>query len=194
MGEQERVRSFVAIEIPAEVKRKLAGLSESLRAEGVRASWVREANLHLSLRFLGEITTEERQQIESELAQVCVGIAHMQLAVEGCGAFPNARSPRVVWAGISGELEPLDALAVAVETAACSAGLEPMPKRFRPHVTLGRIRESGRVSATATVLEKHAEFSGGAIPVGRVSLFASELRPAGAKHTRLQSFELGLPE
>lgn len=188
---EQRTRSFIAIEIPKKTKRKLMALARSLRKEGIRASWLREPALHLSLRFLGDISPDERAAIESGLDAVCARTAPFALAVEGVGVFPNPRLPRVLWAGVSGDVDALQLLAEAVEDLARSAGFEPMRKRFKPHITLARFRNPNANEALNELLNEHAAFEGGAIPVERVSLFKSELRPDGADHTMLRSFTLG---
>jgi 2'-5' RNA ligase len=188
---EDRTRSFIAIEIPKKTKRELIALARSLRKGGIRASWLREPALHLSLRFLGDITTDERAAIESGLDEVCARTAPFALMVEGVGVFPNPRAPRVLWAGVSGDVDALQSLAEAVEDLARSAGLEPVRKRFNPHITLARFRNPIANEALNDVLHEHAAFDGGAIPVDRVSLFKSELRPEGANHTILRSFSLG---
>lgn len=185
-------RCFIAIEIPADTKRRLNDLTAQLRAVGVRASWVRGDNVHLTLRFLGNISPAECSAVESELAATCERISPFHLTASGCGAFPNARRPRVLWAGVEGAVDELIALAGEVETAVQHAGLERVRSTYKPHITLGRIRSQAAITNLESVLRECAGFDGGAIPVDRVSLFASELRRGGARHTVLQSFELGI--
>ncbi len=190
----EPVRSFIAIEIPSAVQRALTDLAAALRAEGVRARWVPETNYHLSIRFLDAISSEQRAAIESAFAVECATIAPFKLQVCGCGAFFSRRIPRVLWAGVSGEIEPLRALAAAAEAIARDVGGAALKTDYHPHITLGRIRAARDATDIEHALKRHEEFDGGAIPVDRVSLFRSELHPSGAQYTRLHTFALAETE
>ena len=188
------VRSFIAIEIPSAVKQALSELATALRGDNVRARWVPAANYHLSIRFLGAISGEQRAAIESAFTSCCAVIEPFSLQARGCGVFNRRGIPRVVWAGVSGDLEPLRALASAAESAARDAGGAPIASEYHPHITLGRIRDARDGAGVAHVLKLHALFDGGAIPVDRVSLFGSELNADGAQYTRLHTFALGKTE
>ncbi len=184
------IRSFLAIELPGAVVTALSKLRETLQADGLRASWVRHANYHLTLCFLGNITQNDRAIVESFLSAACASLDAFQLEVGGCGVFPSPQSPRVVWAGILNLPQALFGLAAVTEDAACTAGLEPVRGPFVPHITLGRFRNPRLQQNIEQILRNHADFRGGAVPVDRVSLFTSELTDGGANHERIASFPL----
>lgn len=182
------MRCFIAIELPDPVHEALEAVKSRLRAAGVKASWVRPGNVHLTLRFLGEIDESQAARIAVTLEEDYEASRPFRLRVEGLGAFPNPRRPSVVWAGCG----PLDSgLAEAqrkAEAAARAIGLDPEQKAFRPHLTLGRIRDRRAAGPVAEALVHERDFDGGEFEVSGVALFESRLSPAGAEYTRLKEF------
>ena len=182
------MRTFVAIELPESVKEALHALSGRLRESGGRVSWVKPENMHLTLRFLGEVDDEHVERLSAILADAYRGSAAFPLAVRGTGAFPNPRRPDVIWVGA----EPLEgALAevqAAAESAARAIGLPPDDKIFRAHLTLARIRDRRAAKPLMECLEMERDFAGGEFTVGSVSLFSSELTPHGPIYRRLREF------
>jgi len=182
------MRSFIAIELPAAIQDQLGGLCGRLRASSPKASWVRGENMHVTLRFLGEVTEEDLARLSAMLSpayQACEGVT---LRVCGIGAFPNLRRPSVVWAGleiVQGAIEPLHAQA---EQAARMLGLPPETKRFHPHVTLARLRDPRGADALTAELNACQSFHAGEFRAESVSLFSSELRRGGAVYRRLEEF------
>ncbi len=184
------MRVFVAVELPESVLRGLEGLRERFRGCGARASWVKTENMHLTLRFLGEIGEAALAGLGTGLRTACAGRAGLTLALKGTGVFPNPRRPSVVWAGLEAASGDLMALQRAVEGAVRAAGLGPDDKAFHPHVTLGRIRDRRRLGSLAEVLDRTRGFSGGAFGVAHVSLFQSTLTPRGPVYECLDTYPL----
>lgn len=184
------VRAFIAIELPEAVREKLGDLIVALRRESFRASWVRTGHMHLTLRFLGEVTDERLEVIDPSLRDACANTPSFTLEVRGLGAFPNLRRPSVLWVGV-GPLEPaLADLQRAAETAARNAGLAPESKPFHPHVTLARFKDPRAAGGLAGEVEARLDFGAGAFDVTHVSLFSSELTPRGPIYTRIREYPL----
>lgn len=182
------MRTFIAIELPEAVLDDLGALSKRLRASGAKASWVRCENMHLTLRFLGEIDDRAVARICEHLADGYRNVSPFELSVHGVGAFPNTRKPSVVWAGV-GPVEPdLAAVQDLAETAAIAIGLPKEKRPFHPHLTLARIRDARSLGDLRNRIEEEREFAGGAFAVGAVSLFSSRLTPRGAIYNRLKEF------
>ncbi len=188
------IRTFVAIELDAPLRNALAQVQTDLRSRlqktmgpDVRIQWVKPDSVHLTLKFLGDIPEARVPEIEAALA--CVTGAHARCTVDvgGLGAFPDARAPRVLWVGLSGQVEGLTRLAAAVERALVALGFAPDPKPFNPHLTLARIKERsrdiGRALEASGLLAQ--EMMLGPLTVAAVALMKSELRPSGAVYTRL---------
>ncbi len=188
------MRAFIALELPQTTILRLQREIADLRGACGRASWVRPEHMHLTLRFLGEISEEQKSALSQSMRQLCTGVPPMRLAVEGLGAFPNTRRPAVVWAGIRQVAGDLSVLQNGVERVARELGLDPDDKPFHPHVTLARIRD---VSASAglvamvhhRVLAAPAAY-GDEFRARAVALFRSDLKPGGPVYTRIEEFSL----
>ncbi|MBU1277468.1 MAG: RNA 2',3'-cyclic phosphodiesterase [Proteobacteria bacterium] len=179
------MRSFIALEMPGEVKEHAAGLIRELRPSGADVKWVAPHNLHLTLKFLGEVDPGATADIIAALENACAGRTALSLAVTGCGAFPQPRAPRVVWMGLEGEVAQLAELAQAVEAAMEPLGFEPEKRAFRPHLTLGRVRRPRRVGKApnaaplARALAGVGQAAGPSFRAGRVILMKSTLTKSG---------------
>lgn len=190
------MRSFVALEMPPEVKEHAAGLIRELKPSGADVKWVEPHNLHLTLKFLGEVDPGTVTDIITGLDGACAGRPALSLAVTGCGAFPQARAPRVVWLGLGGEVAPLADLARAVEAALEPLGFAPEERAFKPHLTLGRVRQPRRgagAPSTAPLSRTLAGLAGAAGPsfrAGRVILMKSTLTTSGPLYEPLHHVTL----
>ena len=183
----ETIRAFIAIELDDGVRSALARLTRALRERpgGDRVRWVRPENLHVTLRFLADIASERVPSIAGRVRQAAAGQPGFRMHLGGVAAFPSARRPRVVAVEV-GPREPLEQLAEAVERAVVNEGLEPEPRRFQPHLTLGRVGARARPPVTAPVTAE-----GESLDVSEIVLFRSELRRDGAIHTPLERIALG---
>lgn len=187
------MRTFVAIETPESIRAALAELSQRLRRSGVHASWVKPQAMHLTLRFLGEITPEAAAQMGDVLATGYGGLGSFELRVAGLGAFPNLHNPAVVWVGVGpleGDLSKAQCIA---EEAALAIGLKREKRPFHPHLTLARIKDSKAGERLASHLARERTFDGGAFTVSAVSLFSSTLTPRGPIYRQLREFALQQP-
>jgi 2'-5' RNA ligase len=132
------MRAFVAVVPPAEALAPLATAVEALRGPG--ASWVPPERLHLTLAFLGEVAEPVAARVADRLAEAVRGVAPFRLRIAGGGAFPRPARPRVLWAGVDGDVAALASLARLVRRAARSAGADVERAPYVPHVTVARIR------------------------------------------------------
>lgn len=147
------MRLFVAIEIPNAVRAALGELIETLRDACRDARWVRLAGLHVTLKFIGEMPPENVADIKAALKNVPPR-APIPLGFGGLGFFPNARRPSVLWAGVEAGPE-LGALAAAIELAVGPTGGQPKEhKKFTPHLTLARFKNSPSVDSLRVAIEK----------------------------------------
>jgi len=134
------VRLFVAINLPEAVRRTIHERTAGLRETDMPARWVDPDRIHLTLKFLGEVLDERRDAAVEALREAASGYAPFHLELEGVGAFPSLRRPRVVWLGVAATL-PLRALKHDVEHAYARLGFERESRAFHPHLTLGRARD-----------------------------------------------------
>jgi 2'-5' RNA ligase len=184
------IRSFVAVEIPAELRAAMEKLQGELASLGAAARWVAEGNIHLTLKFLGSVAPGNRAAMNAALQEVAAKHPPMQLTVRRVGVFPGPRRARVIWAGLSGETERLAELRDDVERRLAAAGFAKDTKAFHAHLTIGRFRRSPRPALLREVMQCYAEVEFGGLEVRQFTLFRSDLSPDGARYTPLQRFEL----
>ncbi|HUW61834.1 MAG TPA: RNA 2',3'-cyclic phosphodiesterase [Candidatus Bathyarchaeia archaeon] len=182
------MRTFVAIEVPGFIHAALEELKGRLRGAGVRASWVKPGNIHLTLRFLGEIDADQAAGLVDMLEIEYASIRPFVLQVCGVGAFPNARRPSVLWVGCEPAEGPLERVQQAAETAARAVGLAPAAKGFRAHLTVGRVKDWRAAGPVADALDQAKDFDAGEFEASGVALFRSRLMSTGAVYERLREF------
>jgi len=194
LSERDDVRAFVAIELPDNVKRGLGSVIDRLRQRSLApVKWVSANGIHLTLKFLGEISPPRVEEVKRALATACLGTPPMHLEIDALGGFPDTAQPRVVWAGLSGDIEVLSRLATRVDVALAELGYARESRPFVPHLTIARVRpEASRqakselgTAVLAATLPESLSFDTGA-----VSLMRSQLRPQGALYTRLSQTPL----
>lgn len=181
-----RSRLFVAILLPSAIRADLTRATAGLRAlEGVRP--VRTEQLHLTLRFIGEVNRGLEAPLAREIGAATAELPGFPVRLRAAGVFPSHRRARVLWVGVE-EAPALAALQRSVEEAVVRVGVAPDPRPFRPHVTVGRIRRPpppvGLVGAVARVRLEAT------VDVRRVSLMRSELLSRGARHTEVAACPL----
>jgi 2'-5' RNA ligase len=176
-------RLFLALSLPEPVRHTIAALATPLH--GIR--WTPAEQLHVTLRFLGEITSEQTDVLIDRLA--AVRIEPFLLPTENVGAFPPKRPPRVLWVGAGSGHPRLHQLRQRVDDTLLAVGLDVDLRSFHPHITVARCDE-GSASGAAHWLREHRDFAGPPFRVKTFDLFSSELRPGGAEHHLLKSFPL----
>lgn len=190
----ERIRSFVAVHLPAEVQRALGELQAELRRPAERLAqvkWVTPANMHLTLQFLGDVDSGLLPKLVDSLRGAFLDTHPFELEVADVGAFPSPARPRVLWAGLKRGVDGLKALASAAAGVTGPLGFPPEDRPFKPHVTLGRVKDGGRPGDLGPALAPLAGRELGRCQIDRVYLMKSELRPTGPLYTVLDSFPLG---
>ncbi len=187
MVSQETLRCFIAVELPQDIRDELVALAVRLKDPGLQASWVSPGNMHLTLRFLGDVTAEGRDRLIELLSEAYQSVSPFTLQVREVGVFPNLRRPNVIWAGVHPLEGPLQTIQAAAEMAARAIGLPPETKPFKAHLTLARVKQLNGESFQAR-FDTEREFAGGEFTVHGVSLLSSKLTPKGAIHTCLREF------
>jgi len=188
----EEVRSFIAIELPKEIKILLEELENHLKSGRYRAKWVAPDSIHLTLKFLGGISTDSISNITQVIEKAAVGIAPFRLAVSGLGVFPNPGRVQVVWAGVTGELDKLVQIQKRIDSGLESLGFVPESRPFTAHLTIARMRDEASPAERQTIgqLVSTTSFEGGEFEVESVSVMRSELRREGPIYSRLASIAL----
>jgi len=185
------VRAFVAVELPSGVKDALRNAQDILRKTGADVKWVRPEGIHLTLKFLGNMDPAVVPELGGALKEAIGGKGAVNLSLSGTGAFPDGRAPRVVWAGLGGDVEGLAGLARLVEDVCERFGFERETRAFRPHLTLGRVKSKRGVKPMMDALDEAGRGLDTAFTADRVCLMRSELRRTGAVYSELEQILLG---
>lgn len=186
------MRLFLAINLSEELRSGIAVAAAPLRAAAPGVRWTSHARLHLTLKFLGEQEESRLEEIERTLRAVASRHAPSEVLVSGMGAFPSSRRPRILWIGV--EHSPrLELLAHDIESSFETIGFEPEGRPFRPHITVGRLRERASVDEARALARasKRVEFEG-SLPVLSIDLMQS--RPDGAAYHLMSSAPLSREE
>jgi 2'-5' RNA ligase len=191
------VRLFVALQISAEVREALAKLTNDLRqvagAFGRGAPrWVRAENLHVTLKFIGEVSAAKLEAIRDALSKVHSN-QPVTLDFSGLGFFPNDERPRVFWAGIDASPN-LQTLANDVEQSLEKVEIPREQRPFAPHLTLARFEPPGVTDQLRAAIQKNKSSSFGSCTAKEFHLIESKLKPSGAEYTTLRSFRFALAE
>jgi 2'-5' RNA ligase len=186
----EAVRAFVAGELPVAAPQALAEAEDALRAaipDGVR--WVDPSALHLTLKFCGDVPEARIPELARRCASRSTRVDPFEIRIAGLGAFPSAREARVIWAGIVDGARELGRLARGLDLAAARVGVERDRRPYRPHLTLGRLREPRPIPIERLTPPKEIAFR-----AQEIVLFSSRLSPRGAQHSPLARLPLGAPD
>jgi 2'-5' RNA ligase len=183
------VRAFIAVDLDPGIKDRLLALVKDLRATRAEVRWVAQAGMHLTLKFLGPIDEGRALRVKNVMAAVAARHPSFPLALEGTGAFPGERSPRVLWVGFAAA-PGLLALHGDLDAALEAEGFEREARGFTPHLTLGRVKGPERIAQAMAELARRRDESFGAMTVTKITLFESLLRPEGAEYRTV--FEAGL--
>ena len=193
----EQIRSFIAIELPDEVKQALVQLQAQLKTgKQPPVKWVDPYSVHLTLKFLGNIAVAKTGEITAAIEKAAQGMSPFQLEVKELGVFPNFKRVRVVWVGVSGEIAQLSQLQKRIESNLAPLGFAPESRPFTPHLTLARVREQaspgeqqslGQLIAS-TRFEAVYRFS-----VDSINLMRSQLTSEGAIYSRISTIKLKKP-
>ncbi len=186
----ETLRTFVAIELTDGLHAALDDLEQNVKR--IRASgsvkWVAPGNIHLTLKFLGNVDSARLPDLEHALAAACAGQSQFELTLGGIGAFPNLNRPNVIWVGLAGQVQEATLLAEGVESECARIGFAREERPFSPHLTIGRVRRETKPADRALLgegISRQTVGELGSLVVDRLSLMKSELTPRGSIYTRL---------
>ena len=182
------MRLFAAIPMPEPARRALLNVLATLEGTGWRVRWVGEGNLHLTIKFYGEVAEPLVAQVSARLTDAVRRTPVLPLRLDGVDAFPGLRRPRVIWAAVDGP-PALELMQHRVEREAAAVGFPSDGKPFRPHITLGRVKSGAALPGTAPALLNQIELDL-AFEAVQVVLFESRLTRAGAEHTAKLTLDL----
>jgi RNA 2',3'-cyclic 3'-phosphodiesterase len=177
---KKTLRTFAAVEITAPIRARTEELIDSLDGTAADVNWVEPHNLHLTLKFLGDVHQREITTVCKAIARGAAMIKPFEIEVRGAGAFPNATRPRTIWLGVATGEGPMVVLHDRVEAELAELGYREEHRRFQAHMTIGRVRGAGiGITELGDRLQNQADFQAGRMTVNKVTLFASALTPDG---------------
>lgn len=184
------MRAFIAIALPAEVREALERLQQDLAASRADVKWVEPPNLHVTMKFLGEITEDQRRAVEAMLRRLAEREAPFLLGVQTLGAFPSAAAPRVIWVGLAEGRERVQRMAEAIERGGAALALVKENRPFAAHVTIGRVRSGSHRQQLTRRLQETVWQPPAPWRVTSLALFQSVLGPGGPRYTVLADVPL----
>ena len=183
----EQIRSFIAFDIDSDaVRRNLTTVQSMLGQTGADLRLVEPQNIHITVRFLGDITPATAEKIFAEMQQV--PFTPFTVQISGVGAFPDLRYPRVVWAGITEGADQLNAVFSQLEPRLRNLGFTPDPKGFNPHLTIARVKTGRNKQQLSEAIAKNANYAFGAINAECLRLKRSDLTPRGPVYSTLKQY------
>ena len=187
-------RTFVAVETPPEICHCAAALIERLKGSGAKVRWADTDAMHWTLDFLGDVPDNEIAAVCRCVTAAVAPLSAFDLDVCGVGAFPSTGRPRTLWLGVGEGSEAMVELQAALERNLAGLGFRPEARQFKPHLTLGRVRDSSSgLEELAELVRRYADFSAGLMAVDEVVVFSSQLERSGAVHTPLGHAPLAGP-
>ena len=187
------MRSFIAIELPPEIKNSLADLQNQLKAQQADVKWVEPCNIHLTLKFLGEIDDKKIKEVTQILEDTTKDKNTFYIRISSMGAFPKINFPRVIWVGIDKGEEEVKQIAKSLEQNLAKIGLPLEDRPFSSHITIGRIRSGlnrERLVKGLNALETNFGKEFAEFRVTRIILFKSTLTPQGPVYEILNAANL----
>ena len=178
------IRCFVAVEIPESIQALIRPVQTHLQSQIRKASWTKQGNFHLTLKFLGDVRPEAINDISEAIQRVTDTHSPFSIAFGGIGAFPNLARPRVIWMGMKQGASTVSRLAKAVNLELAHLGFST-DNRFHPHLTLARLRTAMNLEPLKNILRKYDTIDGGSMRINEITLMQSQLHPNGAVYTPL---------
>ena len=185
------IRSFLAFELPADIKSVVTRVSGDVRKTSLDVRWVRPEFIHLTVVFMGDIESGQVPLMGEPLGAVCANHSPFRISLGPMGCFPNTRNPRVIWLGIAGDLERMSRFRDDLQAALAPFGIKEEEKPLRPHLTLGRFKKPGKKQTELEqLLATYRELASPACTLDELVLFRSDLKPGGAVYTKMSSWPL----
>ena len=185
------IRSFLAFELPVDIKRIIMAISEDVRQLPLNVRWVNVTNIHLTIVFMGNVQEEQIKPIQDTVKEVCQGCGPFSIGIKGIGLFGSRRNPRVLWVGLDGTIDRMGYFRDDLQKGLRPFGIKEEKRRFKPHLTLGRFRKGARAGIHLDdLLSKYHDLTSPECTIEELILFKSDLKPGGAVYSKLNGWPL----
>jgi len=179
------IRTFIAIELPEKIIYTIGKVQEEIKSYGLKIRWVRPENIHLTLKFLGDTKAADKENVARAVSESVTGYPPISLAVKGIGVFPGIKRPRVIWLGVSNQLDVLTTFQKTLDEKLEAIGFPKENRPFRGHLTLGRIKSKIDPKKLNDALKEFTRFESEHFLADRIILYKSDLKPNGPVYTKL---------
>lgn len=186
----DTIRAFIAFELPENILSFIKNIQKDIKQFGFPVRWVKPDNVHLTLHFFGNIDKSDVEHIKVAVGDCVKCFSHINLCVKGIGVFPSITRPRVIWAGISGEIPLLLSLHNTLEQRLGEFGFKKEERPFQAHLTMGRFKDKVNNGKLIEAIRKYQNFDPEVFTAKEIILFKSDLKPQGAVYTELLNVPL----
>lgn len=183
----DKIRAFIAVGVSNEAKLEIKRIIELLCTANVNAKWIEIKNIHVTLKFLGSVEKQRLKDLVPRLQKIAQTIEPFEITLSEIGTFPKNNDPKVIWIGIEKNKAMLEKLYFEIDKAVKEEGLACENRKFKPHVTLCRIKNSEKTSKLREIIDA-AEIRPVPSTISEMILFRSRLTPQGAIHTPVLEF------
>ena len=184
------MRLFIALPLSDDIERFLSNIIDNLKQKRGQVKWVNSKNIHLTMKFLGETDKSIIEAISTTVKKVASKHSSVKCTIDKIGGFPNLRRPKVIWAGIEDNIDRLEAIVSDIENEMAGLGFEKENRKFKSHLTLGRVKDNRNLYELTKYLESY-QLQPKEILFDKIVLFKSTLTPDGPIYERLIEAELG---
>ncbi len=183
------MRCFIAIDLPDEIIRQIGLVIDAVCPLSKDVKWVPYENIHLTLKFLGDVKDDLLPEIEQRISGVCRLHEPFSITVRGTGAFPNEKKPNVLWIGVD-KSDRLKEIYLGIDNSMSEVGFEKESRKLSPHLTIGRVKNNKNIALVIKGLNEFKDRLFGVAEITEVHLMKSVLHPSGAQYSRISSFKL----
>ncbi|RZB29966.1 MAG: RNA 2',3'-cyclic 3'-phosphodiesterase [Desulfobacteraceae bacterium Eth-SRB1] len=184
------IRIFIAFELPEKIIIFISKVQKDLQARGLKVKWVRPQNIHLTLKFLGNINETDTEMVGKAIRESACGYSPILLTTKGIGVFPNIKRPRVIWIGIAGQTKQLVSLQKGLDEKLDAIGFPKDNRPFTGHLTIARVKGKINPQRLIDAIKYYSEFESETFIADNIYLFKSDLKSSGAVYTKLSSITL----
>jgi len=185
------MRSFIAIEVPTAIKASIDGIIRAVSGEARGIRWVSTENIHLTIKFLGDVRDDIVAEIENRLKLIGKRYHPFSVGIRGLGSFPNFNNPNVLWLGVEAS-DQLEALYREIDVTLSDMGFQKDNRRFSPHLTIARVKDRHNIGPVLKELSTYKDAFFGTIEIREILLMKSVLKPSGAEHSKAAVIELNI--
>jgi len=185
------IRSFLAFELPVEIREQIRIISKELKKTALPVRWVKADNIHLTILFLGSVDEDTTGDIEEKVNVVVKGFSAFKIRLDAVGVFPHWRRPRVIWIGLDGDIGGLSNLRDELQEELKALGFVPEKRPFRAHLTLGRFKGPiDRDENMKWIIDRYSDINSDLYQLNELILYKSDLKPDGPVYTKMATWPL----